>query len=212
MLVSRRGIVLGTVIGAATLAVPAAYYRHSYATAKRLRVVTPGRLYRSGQLTAEGFREAVRRFDLKTVINLQEENKDPFMPEAWLGKPSVRESDLCRSLGVRYVSLDGGELPPPDAPADARPKAVDEFLRLLDDPAIYPVLIHCKAGLHRTGLMTAIYRMEYEDWTQAAAVRELRANGFGDFACTADNLYVAKFVQAYRKGVRVASAGKGGGP
>ena len=76
------------------LAIPAAYYRNSYSHAKRLRVVTAGKFYRSGQMTADGFRDAVRRFDLKTVINLQEEEefKDPFMPVAlapWLATIQV---------------------------------------------------------------------------------------------------------------------------
>jgi protein-tyrosine phosphatase len=128
------------------------------------------------------------------------------MPEAWMGKPRVLESDLCKSLGIHYVSLDGGELVPPDAAPGDRPKAIDEFLKILDDPTSYPVLIHCKAGLHRTGLMTAIYRMEYEHWTTAAAVREMRANGFGDFACTSENVYIAQFVQSYRRGIRIAAA------
>ena len=215
MLVSRRGFWLGTAVGAVTLAIPSAYYRNSYSHAKRLRVVTPGRFYRSGQMTADGFREAVRRFDIKTVINLQEEDRDPFMPVAWLGKPSVLESELCKSLGVRYVSIDGGELIPPDAAAAGeRPRSIDKFLAVLDVPAAYPVLIHCKAGLHRTGLMTAIYRMEFENWSTAAAVREMRANGFGDFSCTTENVYLVQFVQHYRKGVRLTagSAGKGGPP
>jgi tyrosine-protein phosphatase SIW14 len=210
MLVSRRGFWFGGAVAAITLAIPVAYYRNSYTHAKRLRVVTPGRFYRSGQLTADGFREAVRRFDLKTVINLQEEDKDPYMPVAWLGRPSVLESDLCRSLGVRYVSLDGGELVPPGAAPGSRPRAIDDFLRVLDDQSAYPVLIHCKAGLHRTGLMTAIYRMEFEDWSTAAAVREMRANGFGDFACTTENVYLVQFVQTYQKGRRIASAGPAG--
>ncbi len=215
MLVSRRGFWLGGLVGAVTLAIPAAYYRSSYAQAKRLRVVTPGRFYRSGQMTADGFRDAVRRFHIRTVINLQQENKDPFMPVAWMGKPSILESELCKSLGVRYVSLDGGELLSDEEAETQRPKVIDEYLRILDDPTSYPVLVHCLAGLHRTGLMTAIYRMEYEDWSQAAAVREMRANGFGEFACTTNDRYVVQFVQSYRKGLRVASCapkGKGGEP
>jgi len=215
MLVSRRGFWLGTAVGAVTLAIPSAYYRISYSHAKRLRVVTPGRFYRSGQMTADGFRDAVRRFHVRTVINLQQENKDPFMPVAWLGKPTVLESDLCKALGVRYVSLEGGELLSDEDAAVRRPAVIDEYLRILDAPDAYPVLVHCLAGLHRTGLMTAIYRMEYEGWSRAEAVRELRANGFGTFACTTDDRYVMQYVQKYRKGVRAvptAAAGKGGGP
>ena len=39
---------------------------------------------------------------------------------------------------------------PPDNRLDTIPPVVDEFLQILDDEANYPVLLHCKAGLHRT--------------------------------------------------------------
>src|SRR5205814_9161889 len=39
-----------------------AYFRAVYSHGKRLRVVEPGRFYRSGQLTAAGFRDAVGRY------------------------------------------------------------------------------------------------------------------------------------------------------
>jgi tyrosine-protein phosphatase SIW14 len=189
---------LGLFVAAGIVAAPAARFRNEYANYKRLREVTPNRFYRSGQMTAGGFREAHRQYRFKTVINLQEENNDPFMPEAWLGKPSIRESALCEELGVTYYALDGDEITPPDAfRAGGRPKLIDQYLKLLDDPANYPILLHCKAGLHRTGLLTAIYRMEYEGWDKARAVEELRANNFGTHAATTGNVYIAQYIFAY---------------
>lgn len=191
--------VAGLVVG-----VPAAYYRAGYAHAKRLRVIDDGKAYRCGQLTAEGFREAVRRYRIKTVVNLQEEARDPLIPERWQTAPSVAESEVCRQLGVRYVALDGGILDHPGQEAGSRPRAIDDFLAIMDDPANHPVLFHCKAGLHRTGLLTAVYRMEYDGWTKAKAVRELRANGFGTFAATEGNDYLKRFILDFKPGVRRA--------
>src|SRR5262249_61151456 len=110
---------------------------------------------------------------------------------------TVRETAVCRDLGVRYVHLEpdlcGNRTDP-----RARPRVIDDFLAVMDDPANRPVLLHCKAGLHRTGLLVAVYRMEYEGWSQQAAVRELKANGFGVFACDTSNDYLVQYIQAYR--------------
>jgi len=171
--------VLAAVIVLLIAGVPFALYRAQYAHAKRFREVTPGRFYRSGQMTAAGLRETIERYGIKTVLNLQHENPDPVMPENWLGRPAVAESEVCKQLNVRYVLLTPDVLPQPND-VTKKPLVVDDYLKLLDDPASYPILIHCKAGLHRTGRLTAIYRMEYEGWSVADAMRELRANGYGD--------------------------------
>jgi protein tyrosine/serine phosphatase len=185
------------------LGVPAAHYRSIYTNYKRFRTVTPGKFYRSGQFTASGLRTIIRENGIRSVINLQEENRDPYMPEEWLESPHVEESKVCRELGANYFTLFGGEtVTPEEATAGKRPAVIDEFLRILDKPANYPVLLHCKAGLHRTGAFTAIYRMEYEGWTPAAAMRELRANGFGTFAATTGNIYIVQYVEAYKCGIR----------
>src|SRR5687767_2421051 len=53
---------LGLTIAALVTVVPYGYYRWEYTFSKRLRQVVPGRVYRSGQLTADGFAAAVNRF------------------------------------------------------------------------------------------------------------------------------------------------------
>jgi hypothetical protein len=83
-----------------------------------------------------------------------------------------------------------------------RPRAIDRFLALMDDRDNYPVLIHCRAGLHRTGVMTAVYRMEYDGWSPQQAIRELKANGFGEWPCTPANDYITQYILTYQRGVR----------
>src|SRR5207253_1824402 len=90
---------LGVGIVALTLGAPIVFFRAEYAHHKRLRVVTPGVLYRSGQLTVEGFRDAVARFGIRTIINCQNEYSDPDLPLSFWTRHTMRESDLCRDLG-----------------------------------------------------------------------------------------------------------------
>jgi hypothetical protein len=199
--------ILSGLVAAVVAVPPLALFRASYAHAKRLREVTPGKFYRSGQMTAAGLREAIERYGIKTVLNLQHENPDPVLPEGWLGRPAVTESEVCRQLGARYVLLTPDVLPQPND-VTTRPPVVDDYLRLLDDPASYPILIHCKAGLHRTGRLTAIYRMEYEGWSTGDALRELRANGYGyGMASEADD-FIVQFVKHYAPRATAAAGGE----
>lgn len=176
-------------------AAPFLYFRWCYTYGKRLREVEAGKVYRSGQMTADGFAEAIARYQIKTIVNLQDDYPDPDIDANYLGTSHLRESDLCRRLGVRYVFI------APDLVSrrqDVEPAAIDQFLRVMDDPTAYPVLLHCRAGLHRTGIMTAVYRMEYQGWGWREAWRDLKANGFGEFACTSANDYVLDYLIRYR--------------
>jgi len=187
---------LGAGVVAVALVPPVALYRAQYIHAKRFREVEPGKLYRSGQMTAAGFRETVERYNIKTVVNLQHEQPDPLLPEHWMGKGVVHESVLCQQLGVKYVLLTPDVLPPGNT-VDKEPPVVGEWLSLLKDEN-YPILLHCKAGLHRTGRLTAIYRMEHHRWTPGEALRELRANGYGFVAASERDEFVVQFIQNYK--------------
>jgi protein tyrosine phosphatase (PTP) superfamily phosphohydrolase (DUF442 family) len=193
--------VLSVMLAVTLTVVPFVYYRAYYADMKRLRVVEPGVLYRSGQLSADGFTNAVLRLGIRTVINAQDELADPDVVGNWFNSRTIPESELCRQLGLRYVHI------PPDLVTrrkvpGARPEAIEKFLEVMDDPANHPVLIHCRAGLHRTGVLCAVYRMEYQGWTQLAAMNEMKEQGFGQFFCTTANDYVTQYVLTFQPGVR----------
>ncbi len=134
---------------------------------------------------------------INTVINLQEDFPDPDIEMSYFDRSTMKESAMCQQLGVRYVFI-APDLLHRNELSMHRPKAIDQFLALLDDPTVYPILLHCKAGLHRTGVMVAVYRMEKEGWTPQEALREAKANGFGEWNCTSANDYVAQYVIGYR--------------
>ncbi len=188
--------VLATFVVLVAIAPPYAYFRHLYNHTKRFREVTPGRFYRSGQMTADGLRQISARHKIKTVINLQHEAPDPLLPDYYMGEGKIRESELCRELGIKYILLTPDVIPP-GLPIDCVPPVAEEFLALLDDESNYPILLHCKAGLHRTGRLTAIYRMEYMDWSQGEALRELRANGYGFRMASEADQYIIQFLKNY---------------
>ena len=58
------------------LVVPFVYFRYQYTDGKRLRVVVPGKFYRSGQMSADGFTAAILRFQIRTVVNVQDDVLD----------------------------------------------------------------------------------------------------------------------------------------
>ena len=187
---------------------PVVEYRCVYAYSKRLREIEPGRVYRSGEMTADGFADAVARYKIRTVLNLQDDFPDPDVRETCWDGDTVKESEMCKRLGVRYVLIKPDLVSRRSVPLE-RPAAIDEFLGLMDDPDSYPVLIHCKAGLHRTGVLSAVYHMEYQGWSPAEAYADLKENGFGDWVGSCTNEYVNQYVVQYRRGLREPSPSPG---
>lgn len=169
----------------ATIGLPFAYYRYEYTKVKRVRVVSEGKVYRCGQLTVAGFTDTIKRFGIKTIINLQDEDPDPT-----LGK-GLTEAQFCNQMGVNYVYL------PPQLVIEGEPTTIEQFLAVCDNKNAYPILLHCKAGLHRTGTMAAFYRIEYEGWTPQAAMNELMVNGFSLKQGHVKNPYIKNYLVDY---------------
>src|SRR5205807_9502802 len=65
-----------------------------------------------------------------------------------------------------------------ERPSDA---AVKQFLSIVDDPAKQPVYVHCAGGQHRTGVMTAVYRMTKYGWSEDRAYDDMKQHKFETF-------------------------------
>jgi tyrosine-protein phosphatase SIW14 len=57
------------------------------------------------------------------------------------------------------------------------------------------VFVHCAGGRHRTGTMTALYRMTYDGWTPVQAYNEMKQYRFEGFP---DHPVLRNYVYAYK--------------
>ena len=164
-------IFLPLVAVAAVFGAPLWYKVEKHSNYRNLRVVDPGILYRSGQLTPDALERTCREKVIKTVISLREK-KDESVSAA-----DNFERGLCERRGIEFRRLD---VPDWEARNGVVPgeKTLDDFRALVDDPKIpKPMLLHCFAGEHRTGALVAVYRMEFNGWTNAEAIEEMTSMG-----------------------------------
>lgn len=162
---------LGLLIALLLLLVPFAYARISKANHHNLRVVTEGKLYRSGQLSLHGLRWALHDHCIRTVITLRAAR------DADEGHPDAAEQEYCEKNDIRYFRLPAKAWTAANGKAPAE-ENVKRFLEIVRDPKNQPVLVHCYAGKHRTGAFCAIYRMEIDGWSNERAIQEMEANGY----------------------------------
>lgn len=117
--------------------------------------------YYRGSQPRERDMEQLKRMGIKTIIDLREDKER--LAETWAHK-----------AGLGYVNI-------PMRPARAATEEQTKyFLSLVNDPANLPVYVHCKGGKHRTGALTAAYRITHDGWTADQAFAEMKRYDFDD--------------------------------
>ncbi|HLN29531.1 MAG TPA: tyrosine-protein phosphatase [Gemmataceae bacterium] len=178
----------GLFIAVLLVAAPAFYSYYRQANTRNFRVVREGVLYRSGQMSISGLKDAIRDHGIKTVVTL----RDAYYPDD--PAPDLAEENYCKAEEINYVRISPRTWWAPDGsvPAD---EGVCRFLGVMDNPENFPVLVHCYAGIHRTGAFCAVFRMEYDHWTNEHAIAELRACGYRDLS---DEWDLLGYLQTYQ--------------
>lgn len=113
-------------------------------------------LYRSG-LPDSNAAPLLEKLKIGTVIN--------FLPES--------DADWLKSPGIRQVQLSYRTNHVDDSDVLAALRAIQEA------ESNGPVLMHCKHGSDRTGLMAAMYRVVIQGWSKEDALNEMTLGGFG---------------------------------
>ncbi len=156
----KRFVKLSAMVAALGLIVTVALVLHHDAQPKHLRMVAPGILIRSGLLRPQNLERVLDEYRIHTVVNLV-----PDLPE---NEHRLREERrICQANGVRLVELPMAPAHPPT------PAQLERWLDLFRDEANHPILIHCKHGVVRTGVMVAIFRMEVLLESNATVLDEL---------------------------------------
>jgi protein tyrosine/serine phosphatase len=117
--------------------------------------------YRGGQPDRNEYPE-LAKLGVKTVIDLQADGHE-------------REKTLVEGAGMTFYRI---PLTTSERPSDA---AVKTFLSIVNDPGKQPVYVHCAGGQHRTGVMTAVYRMTKYGWNEDKAYDEMKQYKFETF-------------------------------
>jgi hypothetical protein len=161
----------GLVITGLLVGGPIWYSSYRQAEVRAFRVVREGVLYRSGQMSLLGFKRILREYGIKTVVTLRDAVHPGETPPDW------EEECYCKSEEIKHIRITPERWWASDGSVPAE-QGVRQFRKVLDDPANYPVLVHCFAGIHRTGAYCAVYRMEYEHWPNGKAIAEMRDCGY----------------------------------
>lgn len=109
--------------------------------ADNFRTLVPDRVYRSAQMSEASLEHAVQNYGIRTVINL----RGTGLGMDWY-HGECRAAHRC-NVAMEDINLSAGRLPPVSE--------MRYLLRVLDESE-YPVLIHCKQGVDRTGLVAAL--------------------------------------------------------
>jgi tyrosine-protein phosphatase SIW14 len=150
------------------IAAPIAYKRRLDRDSRNFHVVEPGILYRSGQLPIVRLQQVIASYGIRTVVCLRNGN-DPV---------DQTEEDWVKSRALGFFRIPHRPWVPDQTGKVPAEIGLQAFRDIMDDPSNYPVLVHCFAGVHRTGTMCAMYRMDYQGWSNAEAMAEMRLLGY----------------------------------
>ena len=139
--------------------------------------------YRGAQPTGQDFAD-LAKLGIKTLIDLTN------------GDGDSSEQRLAEGAGMKFFNIAMSTRVVPTV------EQIATFLKIVNDPANQPVYVHCVGGKHRTGVMTAIYRMTSQKWVADQAFKEMKSYKFG-----ADFLHpeFKKFVYAFNPALASAA-------
>ena len=129
--------------------------------------ITEGKVYKSGVIPPDELKDYINKYQIKSVVDLRMPGTDDIVlnPEK-LGELLAEKQAVAKIEGVNYFSNPSEQVP--------SEKNISVFKKIMDNKANYPVLIHCYHGTGRAELYSAIYRIEYENFTNEEARNGVR--------------------------------------
>jgi protein tyrosine phosphatase (PTP) superfamily phosphohydrolase (DUF442 family) len=130
------------------------------ATSIKRFIRVDARLYR-GEEPDPADLAALRNLGVQTVISFRKDGS---------------ERKLVEDLGMTFVHIPIS-LNPFTFGIRLHQTAIEEFFRVVDNPANGIVFVHCRRGADRTGAFVGLYRIARQQWDATAAYREARRIG-----------------------------------
>jgi len=124
--------------------------------------ITEGKVYKSGVIPPDEIESYVKKYNIKSIVDLRfpgtgDDVNNPEIPAELIAEKEA----VSKIPGVNYFNNGSDQIP--------NQKNLDIFFTIMDNPKNYPVLIHCYHGIGRAQLYSAIYRIEYEGFSNEEA-------------------------------------------
>jgi len=112
------------------------------------------RFFRGAQPLESDY-QSLKDLGVNTIIDLRND-------------PTEYEKRSVEALGMKYVNIPMSGWKSPDQ------KDIDTFLALVKEPGTGKFFVHCKAGIHRTGVIGAAYRYTNDGWDYDRVYKEMK--------------------------------------
>lgn len=125
---------------------------------QNLHEIDPGKFYRSAQMTRSELEEVVKKYGIKTVISLR------GYPQPIHGDEPEEETLTRLGVGLQKYDLKTDYYP-----------INRDIISIVDalKNAPKPILVHCRTGADRTGMISAIYKIEQMNSSKDEALKQL---------------------------------------
>ncbi|WP_298305311.1 dual specificity protein phosphatase family protein [Flavobacterium sp.] len=124
--------------------------------------ITEGKVYKSGVIPPDEIADYVKKYKIKSIVDLRfpgtgDDVNNPEVPAELIAEKEAVE----KIPGVNYFNNGSDQVP--------KQENLDSFFKIMDNQDNYPVLIHCYHGIGRAQMYSAIYRIEYEGFSNEEA-------------------------------------------
>lgn len=160
--ITKKILILLTVVAALILVFVLYQKKIRY----NLVTISENKVYNSGAVPPEKLADVVSEYKIKTIIDLLDSLVQTALNPETKKQVNAEEYAAGKIAGVHYFNLPTDQIP--------EDRTVQEFLKIMDNPGNYPVLIHCHHGVGRSRLFSSIYRIEYENFTNENARAKAR--------------------------------------
>lgn len=159
--VRRRALAPSIIRGALfALLVFAASAGLRVAFADNVHALQHGRVYRAAQMDGERLKTFIHEHDIRTIVNLR-----GYCP----GPDSAWYLDECRATRDAHISQEDVTLSAIRLPT---PSEIRRLLEILDHSQ-YPIVLHCRQGVDRTGLAAVMVKLLEPGVSLSQARRQL---------------------------------------
>lgn len=151
--------------------------------------ITVGKVYKSGVIPPDEIESYVKKYHIKSIVDLRMPGTNDLVlnPEK-IGEIQAEKNAVAKIKGVNYFSNPSEQVP--------NKKNIEIFAKIMDNTTNYPVLIHCYHGTGRAELYSALYRIEYENFTNEAARQGVRT--LVKFSSFDDGTPKGEYLKAYK--------------